>query len=124
MRKRRRCAFRHAFSRLASCIATGAWGTDDTRTRDRTNGCCDRNIYGHSTLLYWWPAWAFGFVFALLNAGQEKFLATAEGAKPSSALGLTYVSIIPRRKHCRERSNTKPAGRCIRKRKNHDPPGD
>ena len=51
-------------------------------------------VYGHSTLLYWWPAWAFGFLFALLNAGQEKFLATAEGAKPSSALGLTYVSIL------------------------------
>ena len=52
------------------------------------------NIYGHSTLLYWWPAWAVGFLFALLNAGQEKFLATAEGAKPSSALGLTFVSIL------------------------------
>ena len=52
------------------------------------------NIYSHSTLLYWWPAWAVGFLFALLNAGQEKFLATAEGAKPSSALGLTYVSLL------------------------------
>jgi hypothetical protein len=52
------------------------------------------NIYSHSTLLYWWPAWAFGFVFAILNAGQEKFLATAEGAQPSSALGLTYLSIL------------------------------
>jgi len=51
-------------------------------------------IYSHSTLLYWWPAWAFGFVIALLNAGQEKFLATAQGAKPSSALGLTYLSIL------------------------------
>ena len=51
-------------------------------------------IYSHSTLLYWWPAWAFGFVFALLNAGQEKFLATAEGGSPSSALGLTYLSIL------------------------------
>jgi len=46
------------------------------------------NIYSHSTLLYWWPAWAFGFVIALLNAGQEKFLATAQGAQPSSALGM------------------------------------
>jgi hypothetical protein len=46
------------------------------------------NIYSHSTLLYWWPAWAFGFVFTLLNAGQEKFLATAQGGQPSSALGL------------------------------------
>src|SRR6202165_3400706 len=52
------------------------------------------NIYSHSTLLYWWPAWAFGFVIPLLNAGQEKFLATAQGAQPSSALGLTYVSIL------------------------------
>ena len=52
------------------------------------------NVYGHSTLLYWWPAWAFGFVIALLNAGQEKFLATAPGAQPSSALGLTYLAIL------------------------------
>ena len=51
-------------------------------------------IYSHSTLLYWWPAWAFGFVIALLNAGQEKFLATPEGGQPSSALGLTYLSIL------------------------------
>jgi len=51
-------------------------------------------IYGHSTLLYWWPAWAFGFLFALLNAGQEQFLATAVGTRPSSALGLTYVSML------------------------------
>jgi hypothetical protein len=52
------------------------------------------SIYSHSTLLYWWPAWAFGFVIALLNAGQERFLATAEGGQPSSALGLTYLSIL------------------------------
>jgi hypothetical protein len=51
-------------------------------------------IFSHSTLLYWWPAWAFGFVIALLNAGQERFLATAQGAQPSSALGLTYLSIL------------------------------
>lgn len=52
------------------------------------------SIYSHSTLLYWWPAWAFGFVIALLNAGQERFLATAPGVRPSSALGLTYLSIL------------------------------
>jgi hypothetical protein len=44
--------------------------------------------------LYWWPAWALGFLFALLNAGQEEFMATAVGVRPSSALGLTYVSIL------------------------------
>jgi hypothetical protein len=51
-------------------------------------------VYGHSTLLYWWPAWALGFLSALLNAGQERFLATVEGARPSSAVGLTYVSLL------------------------------
>jgi hypothetical protein len=52
------------------------------------------SVYGHSTLLYWWPAWAFGFLFALLNTGQEQFLATAPGAQPSSALGLTYLALL------------------------------
>ena len=51
-------------------------------------------IYGHSTLLYWWPAWCFGFVIAALNAGQESFLPTAAGGQPSSALGLIYLSIL------------------------------
>ena len=51
-------------------------------------------IYGHSTLFFWWPAWAIGFVFAVLNAGQEKFLATAPGSQPSSVLGLSYVAVI------------------------------
>lgn len=51
-------------------------------------------VYGHSTLFYWWPAWAFGFLIALLNSGQEKFMATAPGARPSSALGLTYLAIL------------------------------
>ena len=48
-------------------------------------------VYGHSTLIYWWPAWAFGYLFALLNVGQEQFSATGES---SSALGLSYVTIL------------------------------
>jgi hypothetical protein len=51
-------------------------------------------IYSHSTLLYWWPAWVIGFVIAFLNAGQERLLATAPGAPPSSALGLTYLLVL------------------------------
>jgi hypothetical protein len=51
-------------------------------------------IYSHSTLLYWWPAWAAGFICAILNEGQERFLATAPGARPSSAVGLIYLTII------------------------------
>ncbi len=52
------------------------------------------NVYGHSTLLYWWPAWAFGFLSALVNAGQEAFSGKAPGAQPSSALGLSYVALL------------------------------
>jgi hypothetical protein len=65
-----------------------------TAALPRSTALQEINIYGHSTLLYWWPAWAIGFVIALLNAGQERFLATAEGSQPSSALGLSYLSLL------------------------------
>jgi hypothetical protein len=51
-------------------------------------------VYGHSTLLYWWPAWAFGFLCALVNAGQEAFLVSQPGAQASSALGLSYLALL------------------------------
>jgi hypothetical protein len=51
-------------------------------------------VFSHSTLLYWWPAWVFGYVIAVLNAGQEKFLATPVGSQQSSALGLTFLAIL------------------------------
>jgi hypothetical protein len=35
-----------------------------------------------------------GLVIAPLNSGQEEFLATAKGGQPSSALGLSYLSIL------------------------------
>jgi hypothetical protein len=60
----------------------------------RTDVPQEIKVYSHSSLLYWWPAWAVGFVSAVLNAGQEKFLATAEGARPSSAIGLTFVATV------------------------------
>lgn len=63
-------------------------------TAPRPTALQEVKIYSHSTLLYWWPAWALGYVSALLNAGQEQFLATAEGARPSSAVGLTYVLVL------------------------------
>ena len=44
-------------------------------------------IYSHPTL-HWWPAWALGFLWALLKAGQEQFF-TAEDTRPSSAIGLS-----------------------------------
>jgi DNA invertase Pin-like site-specific DNA recombinase len=49
-------------------VATASPPTDAVRSQQV-------NIYSHSTLLYWWPAWAFGFVVGLLNLGQERFAA-------------------------------------------------
>jgi hypothetical protein len=52
------------------------------------------NVYSHSTLLYWWPAWAFGFVVGLLNLGQERFLSSDQHVQINSALGLSYISML------------------------------
>jgi hypothetical protein len=51
-------------------------------------------IYSHSTLLYWWPAWAFGFVVGMLNLGQERFLLSDQHVNANSALGLSYISML------------------------------
>jgi hypothetical protein len=47
-------------------------------------------VYNHSTLVYWWPAWAFGYVFAFFN----NLLSDAGGQQPPSGLGLTYVALL------------------------------
>src|SRR6516165_287985 len=52
------------------------------------------NIYSHSTLLYWWPAWAFGFIVWLINLGQERFLSSDHHVPTNSALGLSYISML------------------------------
>jgi hypothetical protein len=49
------------------------------------------NVYSHSTLVYWWPAWVFGFLVGLLNLGQERFLPSDEHVRTNSALGLSYI---------------------------------
>ena len=75
---------------------THALTSDQTNAAELPHTAALREIiiYGHSTLFFWWPAWAVGFLIAVLNAGQEKFLATAPGSQPSSALGLTYVGVL------------------------------
>src|SRR5215468_1207851 len=52
------------------------------------------NIYSHSTLLYWWPAWTFGFVVGLLNLSQERLLSSDQHAKANAMLGLSYISML------------------------------
>jgi hypothetical protein len=47
-------------------------------------------VYSHSTLVYWWPAWAFGFLFAFFNT----ILSNADSEQPPSGLGLSYVALL------------------------------
>src|ERR1700733_13631092 len=51
-------------------------------------------VHSHSTMFYWWPAWAFGFALALLNEGQERFHTISESQRAGSALGLSYVCLL------------------------------
>jgi hypothetical protein len=51
-------------------------------------------VYRHSTMFYWWPAWAFGFAIALINEGQERIHTISESQREGSALGLSYVCIL------------------------------
>jgi hypothetical protein len=47
-------------------------------------------VYGHSTLFYWWPAWAFGFFFAFLN----NTLVDPASHQAASGVGLSYVALL------------------------------
>jgi hypothetical protein len=51
-------------------------------------------IYGHSTLFYWWPAWAFGLAIGIINASQEKILSTVQNEQATSRNGLAYISLL------------------------------
>jgi hypothetical protein len=51
-------------------------------------------IYSHSTVFYWWPAWVFGFVIALVSAGQDEFSSKNQFEQTSSSLGLAYISLL------------------------------
>ncbi len=79
---------------MSQQITIAPRGSAGAHARAKPTALQEINVYGHSTLLYWWPAWAVGFLFALLNAGQESFLATAPGERPSSALGLSYLALL------------------------------
>src|SRR5437773_67277 len=47
-------------------------------------------VYGHSTLLYWWPAWAFGFFFAFL----DNVVLDPSDQQTASGVGLSYVALL------------------------------
>src|SRR5438128_1368484 len=61
----------------------------------------DLIVYSHSPLLYWWPVWVLGYLFALLTATQGvpvHELDTASGnpmlIHPSKNLGVIYTVVF------------------------------
>lgn len=51
-------------------------------------------IYSHSTLLYWWPAWAFGLIIGIIDASQQHLVTTEQNEQTTSQIGLAYVSLL------------------------------
>jgi len=54
-------------------------------------------LYSHSPLLYWWPVWAIGYVFALLTVIQGETVTIGQHEvimHPSKNLGVLYTIIF------------------------------
>jgi hypothetical protein len=58
----------------------------------------DVRIYSHSSLLYWWPVWLSGFIFAAVTYFPGGVIELDEVRRDwfhdSSGVGLTYVLIL------------------------------
>lgn len=57
----------------------------------------EMRIYSHSSLFYWWPIWAFGFVFAALTAiyGERVTIGENEYLMHSTKyIGVIYAVVI------------------------------
>src|SRR5713101_5563394 len=58
-------------------------------------------IYSHSSLFYWWPVWAVGFIMALLTLADGSRMALvphgtkAEAARDVTGSGTRDVLIVP-----------------------------
>jgi hypothetical protein len=55
-------------------------------------------LYSHSTLLYWWPVWLFGYLFAVLTYFKGGYVELDEVRRDifhqNSGIGLTFVFIL------------------------------
>lgn len=54
-------------------------------------------IYSHSTLFYWWPVWAVGYLFALLTYFQGEVIEIGGREylmHPSKNLGVFYTAVF------------------------------
>ncbi len=63
------------------------------RDREEAEAKLQLKIYSHSSLFYWWPVWAVGFLMALLSYGRGQQYAIGgnlEWFHPSSNLGVIF----------------------------------
>ncbi len=54
-------------------------------------------IYSHSSLFYWWPVWAVGYVMALITYGEGQAYQLGRSqtwVHPSSSLGLVFFLVL------------------------------
>ena len=55
-------------------------------------------LIGHSNLVYWWPAWAVGYVMAFLSYMQGRSITVEPGVvayvHPSNNLGLLFIAVL------------------------------
>jgi hypothetical protein len=61
---------------------------------EEINATIEMKVYGHSTLFYWWPAWFFGLICALVSAWDDAFVNSSDKYLSGSALGLSYVVLL------------------------------
>jgi hypothetical protein len=54
-------------------------------------------VYGHTSLLYWWPVWVIGYLFAMLSWLQGEQFAFRDAVvviHPSKNLGVIYTMVF------------------------------
>lgn len=64
---------------------------------DPTGGTGELRIYSHSSLFYWWPVWATGFVLALITYVQDNHVhigGNEVAIHPSKNLGVIYGVVL------------------------------
>ena len=49
-------------------------------------------IVSHSTLFYWWPVWALGFILALLSAFENQVMAVV----PAHSVAERGATVVPK----------------------------
>jgi hypothetical protein len=73
-------------------------GTSEAEELPSPDVLPDIHLYGHSSLMYWWPVWLFGYVFAIWTYFKGGYIQLDEVRQDlfheGSGIGLTYIMIL------------------------------